>query len=145
MAGNSPERAWKADKAIDSMRRMERRLRNAIVYGVIVSWTAFPIVGALIATVVSAICGCTGERSRAHTLCCFRRRYRKGALHSGRNGMAWRRNLAHGRRRLRSLHDFCRGAAADLTAEETIVRKEAPPARRIRAEVNHALTNLPRR
>ena len=40
------------------MRRMERRLRNAIVYGVIVSWTAFPIVGALIATVVSAICGC---------------------------------------------------------------------------------------
>ena len=41
------------------MRRMERRVLNSIVYGVIVSWTAFPIVCALIATVVSAICGCT--------------------------------------------------------------------------------------
>ena len=41
------------------MRRMERRLLDPIVYGVIVSWTVFPIVCALIATVVSALCGCT--------------------------------------------------------------------------------------
>jgi hypothetical protein len=59
MAGNSPERAWKADGAIDNLRRMDRRLVNSIVYGVIVSWTAFPIFCALIPMVVSAICGCT--------------------------------------------------------------------------------------
>jgi hypothetical protein len=38
---------------------MQRGQINAIVYGVIVSWTAFPIVGLLIAMAVSVICGCT--------------------------------------------------------------------------------------
>ena len=59
MARNSPEHAWKADGAIDSIRRMERGRINAIVYGIIVSWAAFPLVSVLIATAVSAICGCT--------------------------------------------------------------------------------------
>ena len=44
---------------------MERRLINPIVYGVIVSWTAFPLVCALIATLVAAICGCTLNETAA--------------------------------------------------------------------------------
>jgi hypothetical protein len=38
---------------------MEPRVRNAIIYGVIVSWTVFPVFCAFIAMVVSAISGCT--------------------------------------------------------------------------------------
>ena len=38
---------------------MDRSRRNAIVYGIIVSWMVFPIACVLIAAVVSAICGCS--------------------------------------------------------------------------------------
>jgi hypothetical protein len=38
---------------------MDHPLRNAIVYGILVSWTVFPIVCVLIVMAVSAICGCT--------------------------------------------------------------------------------------
>ena len=37
---------------------MDRSRRNGIAYGIIVSWAFFPIVCLLIATVVSAACGC---------------------------------------------------------------------------------------
>jgi hypothetical protein len=42
---------------------MDPRLRNAIVYGIFVSWTVFPIVCVLIVGAVSAICGCTVNES----------------------------------------------------------------------------------
>jgi hypothetical protein len=38
---------------------MERSSRNAIVFGVIVSWAIFPLICALLAATVSAICGCS--------------------------------------------------------------------------------------
>ena len=38
---------------------MERSFRNAIVFGVILSWTIFPLVCVLLAAIVSAICGCS--------------------------------------------------------------------------------------
>jgi hypothetical protein len=42
---------------------MEPRLRNTIVYGIIVSWMVFPVVCVLIATAISAIFGCTVTES----------------------------------------------------------------------------------
>ena len=42
---------------------MDPRLRNAIVYGIFVSWTVFLIVCVLIVGAVSAICGCTVNES----------------------------------------------------------------------------------
>src|SRR4249919_2196756 len=56
--GKLPERAWKRPgECIFS--GMDRSRRNAIVYGIIVSWMGFPIVCVLIAAVVSAVCGCS--------------------------------------------------------------------------------------
>jgi hypothetical protein len=63
MGMNPPERAWKAGRRMDNIRRMDPRLRNVIVYGIIVSWTAFPIVCVLVVMAVSAICGCTVNES----------------------------------------------------------------------------------
>jgi hypothetical protein len=37
---------------------MERSSRNAIVFGVILSWTVFPLICVLVAATVSAVCGC---------------------------------------------------------------------------------------
>jgi hypothetical protein len=42
---------------------MDHGWRNAIVYGIFVSWTVFPIVCVLIVSAVSAICGCTVNES----------------------------------------------------------------------------------
>jgi hypothetical protein len=38
---------------------MERSFRNAIVFGVILSWTVFPLVCVLLAATVAAVCGCS--------------------------------------------------------------------------------------
>ena len=38
---------------------MDPRLRNVIVYGIIASWSLFPLVCVLIVMAVSALCGCT--------------------------------------------------------------------------------------
>lgn len=38
---------------------MERSPRNAIVFGAILSWTIFPLLGVLFAAIVSAVCGCS--------------------------------------------------------------------------------------
>jgi hypothetical protein len=38
---------------------MERSSRNAIVFGIILSWTVFPLICVLIAATVSAVCGCS--------------------------------------------------------------------------------------
>jgi hypothetical protein len=38
---------------------MERSSRNAIVFGVILSWTVFPLVCVLLAATVSAVLGCS--------------------------------------------------------------------------------------
>ena len=38
---------------------MERSSRNAIVFGVILSWAVFPLVCVLLAATVSAVCGCS--------------------------------------------------------------------------------------
>ena len=38
---------------------MERSSRNAIVFGVILSWAVFPLLCVLLAAAVSAICGCS--------------------------------------------------------------------------------------
>ena len=38
---------------------MERSFRNAIVFGVILSWAVFPLVCVLLAATVSAVCGCS--------------------------------------------------------------------------------------
>lgn len=38
---------------------MERSFRNAIVFGVILSWSVFPLVCVLLAATVSAVCGCS--------------------------------------------------------------------------------------
>jgi hypothetical protein len=37
---------------------MERSSRNAIVFGIILSWSVFPLICVLIAATVSAVCGC---------------------------------------------------------------------------------------
>lgn len=36
---------------------MERSSRNAIVFGVILSWTLFPLICVLVAATISALCG----------------------------------------------------------------------------------------
>ena len=41
------------------MRGMDHGLRNAIVYGIFVSWTVFPLVCVLIVSAASVIFGCT--------------------------------------------------------------------------------------
>jgi hypothetical protein len=38
---------------------MERSFRNAIVFGVILSWTVFPLICVLLAATVSVVCGCS--------------------------------------------------------------------------------------
>ena len=38
---------------------MERSSRNAIVFGVILSWAVFPLLCVLLAATVSAVCGCS--------------------------------------------------------------------------------------
>jgi hypothetical protein len=38
---------------------MERSSRNAIVFGVILSWAVFPLVCVILAAIVSALCGCS--------------------------------------------------------------------------------------
>ena len=38
---------------------MDRSSRNAIVFGIILSWAVFPVVCVLLATIVSAACGCS--------------------------------------------------------------------------------------
>ena len=38
---------------------MERSTRNAIVFGVILSWAVFPLLCVLLAAAVSTICGCS--------------------------------------------------------------------------------------
>jgi hypothetical protein len=38
---------------------MERSTRNAIVFGVILSWAVFPLLCVLLAATVSAVCGCS--------------------------------------------------------------------------------------
>ena len=38
---------------------MERSSRNAIAFGVILSWTVFPLVCVLLAATVAAVCGCS--------------------------------------------------------------------------------------
>jgi hypothetical protein len=38
---------------------MERSSRNAIVFGVILSWAVFPLICVLVAATVSAVCGCS--------------------------------------------------------------------------------------
>ena len=44
MGSNSPERAWKASRGMDNIPCMDPRLRNVLVYGVIASWSLFPLV-----------------------------------------------------------------------------------------------------
>jgi hypothetical protein len=38
---------------------MDKFRRNAIVFGIIVSWAIFPVACMLLAAIVSAICGCS--------------------------------------------------------------------------------------
>jgi hypothetical protein len=38
---------------------MDKFRRNAIVFGIIVSWAIFPVAGVLLTAIVSAICGCS--------------------------------------------------------------------------------------
>ena len=63
MGSNSPERAWKASRGMDNIQCMDPRLRNVLVYGVIASWSLFPLVCVLIVMAVSALCGCTVNES----------------------------------------------------------------------------------
>ncbi len=43
----------------DTLRAMDKFLRNAIVFGIIVSWTVFPIACVVLVAIVSAVCGCS--------------------------------------------------------------------------------------
>jgi hypothetical protein len=42
-----------------TLRGMDKFRRNAIVFGILVSWAIFPVACVLHAAIVSAICGCT--------------------------------------------------------------------------------------
>ena len=50
---------------------MEPRLRNTIVYGIIVSWMIFPLVCVLIAAAISVIFGCTVTESSSQPCIVF--------------------------------------------------------------------------
>jgi hypothetical protein len=43
----------------NSLRGIDKFRRNAIVFGIIVSWAIFPVACVLLAAILSAICGCS--------------------------------------------------------------------------------------